>query len=91
MNMADGGPSRADAAANTRPYGSVDADALARVADALIDAVSINHGGRLSPAQLAEVRAGIVQHLTTAERLHQYPLTNADEPAFGFAAYNGER
>jgi hypothetical protein len=89
--MADGEPSRADAAADTRPYGAVDAAALARVADALIDAVSINHGGRLSQAQLDEVRAGILNHLATAERLHRYRLTNADEPAFGFAAYNGER
>jgi hypothetical protein len=89
--MADAEPSRADAAADTLPYGAMDAEALARVADALIDAVNINHGERLSQAQLDEVRAGILNHLTTAERLHRYPLTNADEPAFGFAAYNGER
>jgi hypothetical protein len=88
--MADAEPSRADVV-NTRPYGAMDAEALARVADALIDAVSINHGGRLSPAQLDDVRAGILNHLTTAERLHRYRLTNADEPAFGFSVYNGER
>ncbi len=89
--MANVGSSRADSTAPTGTYGGQDADSISGVADALIEAVRINYGGRLSQAQLDDIRAGIHNQLTVAERLHQYPLANADEPAFGFAAYDGER
>lgn len=76
---------------HTAEYGVSDKDSLVHIADSLREAVSTAYGGRLSEGQLDEVRTEILNQLAVAQRLHRYRLTNGDEPAFGFAAYDGER
>lgn len=41
----------------------------------------------LTEAALAEIRDDIAHHLTRSSILSAYPLSNADEPGFVFAAY----
>ncbi len=64
------------------PYPVLNADEVARLRERLFELVSARFGGRLSPDQVNEVREGIEAQIAVAEKLHGFPLTNADEPAF---------
>lgn len=55
----------------------------------LVEIVSLRHQGGLAPAQLDEVAAAVEAQLSATERLHQFVLTNADEPAFTMPGSSG--
>lgn len=69
----------------------VDTDSIAHVVDSLTDVVKARYGGHVSVDQLDDVRACIYAQTVAAERLHQFPLTNADEPSLMFVAYDEDR
>jgi len=72
-------------------YRPLDTDSLAHIVDSLIDVVKARYGGHVSVDQLEDVRACIYTQMVAAERLHQFPLTNADEPSLMFVAYDEEQ
>lgn len=72
------------------PYPALDQDEVARLSERLLELVSARFGGRLSPDQVGEVRGRIEAQIAVAEKLHGFPLTNADEPAFVLDLQAGE-
>ncbi len=72
-------------------YPPLATDSLAHVVDSLMGVVKARYGGHVSVDQLDDVRACIYAQTVAAERLHQFPLTNADEPSLMFVAYDEER
>jgi hypothetical protein len=62
-------------------YPALAADAVARAGERLVDLVR-QQFGELSPDQVEEVRGRVAAQIAAAEKLHAFPLTNADEPAF---------
>ncbi|HWG01033.1 MAG TPA: hypothetical protein VG164_04195 [Trebonia sp.] len=58
----------------------------AAAVDAVVDATVLIAGqrlpGGLSADESARLRTRTTQTLAAAERLHAYPLSNSDEPAF---------
>ena len=66
----------------TTTYPLLDASATAAVAAAQQRIVVLRQGGELTERQRAELRTVIEAQIADAERLHAFPLTNADEPAF---------
>jgi len=72
-------------------YPPLETDSLAHVVDSLIDVVKARYGGHVSVDQLDDVRACIYAQSVAAERLHQFPLANADEPSLMFVAYDEEQ
>jgi hypothetical protein len=56
-------------------------------AEALIDFLRMRYGAHLSPEQLQRLRRlHLPRALRSAERLRDFPLTSADEPALLFSA-----
>ncbi|MCS6817104.1 MAG: twin-arginine translocation signal domain-containing protein [Blastocatellia bacterium] len=55
-------------------------------AEALGELVRVRYGRFLTEEQLAEVKRQIERGLRSAERLRNFPLTNADEPDLIFRA-----
>jgi len=72
-------------------YPPLDTDSLAQVVDSLMDVVKARYGGHVSVDQLDDVRTCIYTQTVAAERLHQFPLSNADEPSLMFVAYDKEQ
>jgi hypothetical protein len=56
--------------------------AIAAVNEKLIEIVSLRHGGRLTPEQIAELAAAVATQTANVEKLHRFPLRNSDEPCF---------
>ncbi len=67
-------------------YPALTEHSRAEVAQRLVELVCLRHEEGLDPAQLAEVRASVDAQLDATETLHQFTLTNADEPAFTLPA-----
>jgi len=61
----------------------------AAVAARLVEIVTLRHPEGLAPHQLDEVMASVESQLRATERLHQFVLTNADEPAFTMPESSG--
>lgn len=59
-------------------------------AEALLAYVEASYGDRLDEDDRDVVLAGIEGSLDSAEALREVGLENADEPAYGFAAYRGD-
>ena len=60
-------------------------------ADLLLDVVNQQYPhAKLDAETLRHVHAEIRQNLRTSKILSEFPLTNADEPAFVFAAYRDD-
>lgn len=60
-------------------------------AEALLAYVVANYGDRLEDEDLEVVREGIEGSLDSAAAFREVGLENADEPAYGFSAYRGDR
>ena len=71
-------------------YPALDPDEVARLSERLLELVSARFGGALSPGQLDEVRGCVEAQIAATEKLHRFPLTNADEPAFVLDLQAGE-
>jgi len=63
-------------------YPVLDAATVARIAEHLVDVITLMHAEGLDEAQQQEVVRSVEGQLAAAERLHRFPLTNAAEPAF---------
>jgi hypothetical protein len=63
-------------------YPELAAVAIDAVVDATVQIAVQRLSGELSADETARLRARTAQTLAAAERLHAYPLSNADEPAF---------
>jgi hypothetical protein len=60
-------------------------------ADLLLDVVNQQYPhAKLDAETLRHIHAEIRQNLRTSKILSEFPLTNADEPAFVFAAYRDD-
>ena len=64
------------------PYPLLSPEQAAAIDERLVEIVSLRHGGRLSDAQLSELRTCMRVQTQNAEALHRFVLTNADEPVF---------
>jgi hypothetical protein len=53
----------------------------------VLQLVQAHYPDRLEPEHLSQIRQHIERHQALARVLHDYPLTNADEPATLFAAW----
>lgn len=60
-------------------------------AEALLAYVVANYGDRLENEDLDVIRGGIEGSLDSAAAFREVGLENADEPAYGFAAYRGDQ
>jgi hypothetical protein len=63
-------------------YPALDGAAVDAIADATVQVATQRLSGDLSAAETERLRARAKQTLAAAERLHAYPLSNEDEPAF---------
>ena len=63
-------------------YPALDADATRAIVGVTVQIAVQRLSGRLSDDEIGRLRARTAQTLAAAERLHAYPLSNADEPAF---------
>lgn len=63
-------------------YPALDADAVNAIVDATVQVAAQRLSGDLSAAETERLRDRARQTMAAAERLHAYPLGNADEPAF---------
>jgi hypothetical protein len=68
------------------PGGQQEPTPLAR---ALMDAVRVQYGDRMTEAEMAKVQRGISGVLSTAERLRRFPLPIATEPSFVYRVPGG--
>ncbi|HEX6911501.1 MAG TPA: hypothetical protein VF142_13950 [Longimicrobium sp.] len=59
------------------------------LARALMDAVRVQYGDRMTDAEMARVQRGISGVLQTAERLRRFPLPIATEPSFVYRVPGG--
>jgi len=59
------------------------------VAARLVEIVSLRHPEGLTQDQLDQVAAQVETQLRATERLHQFDLTNADEPGFTMTGDSG--
>jgi hypothetical protein len=67
----------------SRPgYPRLPPDSVGRVIQLLTDVVSLQHADELAADQLRELRSCIDSQLAAAARLHQFPLSNDQEPIF---------
>ncbi len=73
-------PSPAQGAQDTEP---------SPLAKTLAEAVRLRYGDRLSDDDLKVITQAIHSRLQNVDQLYKVALTNADEPAFVFAAYRG--
>jgi hypothetical protein len=71
-----------DQSTKSTTYPILDASAAAAVAVAQQQIVTLRQRGRLTERQIAELQSVIEAQIADSERLHAFPLTNADEPAF---------
>jgi hypothetical protein len=73
-------------------YPQLSASALAVLNEKLVEIVALLQRGELTDEQLQELAASTKVQTSNTERLHQFPLLNADEPAFaltiGVAAHD---
>jgi hypothetical protein len=69
-------------ASQRNPYPQLGASAVAALNRQLVEIVSLLHGGNLTEAQMREVTASVAVQTANVEKLHQFSLSNADEPAF---------
>lgn len=83
-------PCPVDCALPAGGYPLLDPETIAVVTKVLVDLVKVRHGGRLSQTQLSELEGCVARQIVTAERLHGFALTNADEPAFTVSFGEGE-
>jgi hypothetical protein len=60
-------------------------------AEALLAYVVASYGDRFEDDDLDVIREGIEGSLDSAAAFREVGLENADEPAYGFAAYRGDR
>ncbi|MFC4438672.1 MULTISPECIES: hypothetical protein [Natrialbaceae] len=60
-------------------------------AEALLAYVVANYGDRLDDEDREVIREGIEGSLGSAAAFREVGLENADEPAYGFSAYRGDR
>lgn len=84
-----GEPKASEAPPETH-YPSLNAASQSRLTELLLEAIRSRYGKPLSADHVEQIRAGIAAQIATSERLHQYPLVNADEPAFLFGAHDEE-
>jgi methionyl-tRNA formyltransferase len=63
-------------------YPQLSASALAALNEKLVEIVALLQRGELSSEQSRELAASIRTQIANTEKLHQFPLTNANEPAF---------
>lgn len=63
-------------------YPSLDEAARAALNQQLANIVSLLHAGHLTEAQRREFVQTLEPQSVALERLHRFPLSNADEPAF---------
>jgi hypothetical protein len=63
-------------------YPALGRDAVDAIVDATVQVAAQRLSGDLSVAETERLRDRTGQMLAAAERLHAYPLSNADEPAF---------
>ncbi|MFC7399066.1 hypothetical protein ACFQU1_17820 [Chelatococcus sp. GCM10030263] len=70
------------AASARHTYPQMDPATLAALNAKLIEIVSLLHRQGLSAEQLTELTSAVAIQTANAERLHRFPLRNADEPAF---------
>ena len=70
------------------PQGAQDTEP-SPLAKTLGEAVRLRYGDRLSDDDLKAITQAIHSRLQNVDQLYKVALTNADEPAFVFAAYRG--
>jgi hypothetical protein len=63
-------------------YPQLSASAVAVLNEKLVDVVALLQREELTDEHLRELTASIELQIANTEKLHQFPLTNADEPAF---------
>lgn len=63
-------------------YPQLSASALAALNEKLVEIVALLQRGELTSEQSQELAASIGTQTVNTEKLHQFPLTNANEPAF---------
>lgn len=63
--------------------------AIEAVIDATVQIATQRLSGAISADEILQLRAQVASTLEAAERLHVYPLLNADEPAFGLSLPGG--
>lgn len=68
--------------ASRSPYPALVGAPRDAVAARLVEIVSLRHPEVLTPDQLDQIAVEIGAQLRATERLHQFDLSNADEPGF---------
>lgn len=68
--------------ASRSPYPVLTGASREAVAAHLVEVVALRHPEGLTPDQLEQVAEAVEAQLRATERLHQFRLSNADEPGF---------
>lgn len=63
--------------------------AIEAVTDATVRIAAERLSGAISADEISQLRAQVARMLEAAERLHAYPLVNADEPMLGLSLPGG--
>jgi hypothetical protein len=64
-------------------YPRLSGAAIEGITDATVQIAAQRLSGAMSADEISQLRAQVASLLEAAERLHAYPLVNADEPALG--------
>ncbi len=67
---------------NGSGYPQLPPESMARIAQLLTEIVTLQHGDELADDQLRELRSRIDSQLAAAARLHQFELSNDQEPIY---------
>ena len=59
-------------------------------ADLLLEVIKQRYPAEFKEEELSEIRRDLLSHVGRSKTLRDFPLANADEPGFVFAAYRGE-
>lgn len=66
-------------------YPRLSGAAIDAIIDATVQIATERLSGAISVDEVSQLQAQVASTLEAAERLHAYPLLNADEPAFGLS------
>jgi hypothetical protein len=78
-----------DVPSSSAGYPRLDGAAIEAIIDATVQIATQRLSGAISSGEVLQLRAQVASTLEAAERLHVYPLLNADEPAFGLSFPGG--
>ena len=75
---------------SSKPAAAAQEEQAPTEADLLLEVIKQRYPAEFTEEELAEVRRDLQGHVGRSKTLRDFPLANADEPGFVFAAYRAD-